>query len=624
MNFFVSYIMVYFTVDNFFEDIINNYLINRKIFQLLVEGNHHEESIEANKLGILAINNDELFYSKILNKFNGHNNNNNNNNNNNDNNNIIPNYIPKEIENVYLTFKEFILFFKYDDKEKQKKKYLSISKYINNEKNKLIKNEEIFNILKNIISNIKILSKNNYQITASDLKFLIYYEIKNKFKLKDIVNVDVNNIKHLKLWNDCYILCKRFIKKTKITNINEKMINLIDEYFNIKYLIISNNYLIQNSEVLDILDNKGLFNNENILQINEKNLKIDYNDINSDYNSEQKKILLVNIFLLNYIRDSFFGLNKNVDIVRNIKFDDETKNYEKSIFDNRNNYEVSKNKLLMIKVINTSIISIDLYLKSLLSYLKNSYDKFFDLRNFNQINELFDILIENEKPITICIVFVNYLTIKQITKIFSYINKHNFLFIMLGDYLNTKTIKYFKELNNITNLNLQILIDVRNFYEFKHQYYNKYVDCFTFKKIMEDCCENYYRLETLIQELNDNNNNNKKTESDIDLNNNINLCNKKEKEKNIFIKIIKLKNLRENININNNNNININLNDINIKSNDKFIKVYQNLASEYYSKLLFNNNENYNNTNNNNYKNSFFMDHFYYSENLILFCIYQI
>ena len=292
------------------------------------------------------------------------------------------------IKGIYINKKEdFINFYK-----------------INNNKEIIIKNNEIVNLGFMIIDINKILNNNNnnnFYIKKSffietDNNNIIYeeenkfIEVKYEFTLNNIINIDNNNNKN------------NFIIDINTININkeEKIYPILTKFFD-------NSYYSKNKIINNLFAEISIQNNDN----NKNNIKISFIKNNIIFNENIKNFYLpINISNNNY----------NNNYLTFIPFQFNTKQldlcyYKENIFNDYENIfnkeEEIKNKNLKINClynleyisnfnqknieINTGFISIDSYYKKYIKFINNNFKsikiffEFFDFEIFNVNKKIF-------------------------------------------------------------------------------------------------------------------------------------------------------------------------------------------------------------------------------------------
>ena len=435
----------------------------------------------------------------------------------------LNNNIPIKIQKLYQLIPIFNLFFKYENQQNQLK-YISFNDYLSYSKNNEINNIELLLDIKVIITGIiRHIKCRNYLLNGHDLKILIYEKIKQKININSIVNIDINDETVFNIWENISIPLSKFFK---FNSSNKSIKNLIFNIIKAKCLIKSNNYVINNYTL-----NVNKFN----LNINNKWLKIDTKSIGHDPNIATRIILQTNNNLLNYLKILCFGLYIDHNLAKkwkNTKMEDTDffkfkcdKNEQKNLINedtdfvhNSNNFNPSNIfKFLIIKIMNCSILSIELYLSTLINYFKEKAKSFnvdkkilYDLRKNDDLEDIIKLIKfdssnnvinnndDNEDESNkhkLIVLFPNYLSIVEMKNLFKLLNFYNLIICYLdNDYLNIETVKFINEVIEdipkipIIELNFQnVYLD----YIKKYDYFKKYIDSYNFNNLLKTSYEEY-------------------------------------------------------------------------------------------------------------------------------------
>lgn len=422
--------------------------------------------------------------------------------------------VPVKIQKLYQLIPIFNLFFKYYD-EQNKSKYTSFNDYLNYDENCQIKNMELFIDVKVIITRIiRQIKCRNYLLTCFDLKILIYEKIKEKININNISNIDINDEKIFNIWESISAPLSNFFILKSHKSIKSLIFNIIKA----ECLIKSNNYIINNYEL-----SINRFN----LNINHEWLKINIKSLLHDPNVGQRITGEINNNLLSYLKNLCFGLFVDHNLTKkwkNTKMEDtnffnyacneiEQKkllNEDTNFTYNSNNFNPLNNfKFLIIKLINCSIITVELYIGFLINYLKEkaiSFDSdkkiLYDLRKNDDLNSIHKLIksdninykneTDKEKLI---ILFPNYLTIIEMKNLFKLLNYYDIIMCFIdNNYLNIETTKFINELIEsipkipIIELNFE---HVYKDYIKKYTYFENYIDSYYFNNIFKKSYENF-------------------------------------------------------------------------------------------------------------------------------------
>ena len=436
--------------------------------------------------------------------------------------------VPIKIQKLYQLMPIFNLFFKYKNEENISK-YTSFNDYLKYDKKCEIKTIELFYDIKIIITRIiRTIKCKNYLLDYSDLKILIYEQIEEKTNVNNLINININDEKIFNIWQNISIPVSKFFKFESHKSIKNLIFNMIKA----ECLIKSNNYIINNYSL-----SISKFN----LCINHEWLKIDITTLMHDPTPGHRIVQEINNKLLSSLKNLYFGLFVDPNLTKeweNSKIQNTTffkyscdKDEQKKLLNQDTNFAHNSNnfnplnifKFLIIKLMNCSIITIELYIGCLINYLKakvtscNSDKKIlFDLRKMDDLNDISKLIKinknnnnnnnnNNNKNETnkgkLIILFPNYLTIIEMKNLFKLLNFYNIIICFIDNYLNIETTKFINEvIENIPKIPT-IELNFHNVYKNyikNHVYFNNYIDSYHFNNILISSYQDYilYTCET--------------------------------------------------------------------------------------------------------------------------------